>query len=90
MVVFRKNDDITESFDEIFGMEDQDAAEALVSSVGATFAPPGGDASGLYDLTESGEYVVVCFMPVGSTPDAEESDGPPHFTQGMMAQFSVS
>ena len=90
MVVFRKNDDTAESFDEIFALEDQDAAQALVSEAGATFAPPGGSSSGLFDVSEPGEYVAVCFIPVGTTPEAEEGSGPPHFTQGMKAEFTVT
>lgn len=90
MVVFRKGDDTTESFEEIFAME-EDAAMALVAEVGGTFAPPGESAGGLFDMSEPGEYVAVCFIPVGSTPEAgEEVDGPPHFTQGMLSEFTVS
>jgi hypothetical protein len=44
-----------------------------------------------------GRYGPVCFFPVGSTPEAlaaaEESsqdiEAPPHFTQGMLAEFTV-
>ena len=89
MVVFRKNDDTTQSFDEIFAIEDQAEAEALVTEAGGAFAAPGASSSGLFDLSEPGEYVAVCFIPVGSTPEAEESSGPPHFTQGMKAEFTV-
>lgn len=91
MVVFRKNDTTTETFDEIFALEDQAAAEELVTPVGGTFVMPGAQSTGLFDVSEAGDYVAVCFIPVGSTPDAgEESDGPPHFTQGMKAEFTVS
>jgi hypothetical protein len=90
IIVFRKNDDTTESFDEILEMEDEGAIESLVEQRGATFAPPGGESSGLFEL-DAGEYIAICFIPVGSTPDAEsESEGPPHFTQGMKAEFTVS
>lgn len=89
MVVFRKNDDTTESFDDIFANEDQAAAEALVTEAGATFAVPGQTASGLFTLEEPGEYVAVCFIPVGTTPESDEASGPPHFSQGMKAEFSV-
>lgn len=90
MVVFRKGDDTTESFEEIFAME-EDAAMALVAEIGGTFAPPGQSAGGLFDMSEPGEYVAVCFIPVGSTPEAgEEVDGPPHLTQGMISEFTVS
>jgi plastocyanin len=90
MVVFRKNDDAAESFDDIFALEDQSEAEALMTQQGATFAPPGGTASGLFTLEEPGDYVAVCFIPVGTTPEVEEGSGPPHFTQGMKVEFTVS
>ena len=55
-------------------------------------------------LTEPGRYVIMCAIPVGADPDeylaaaaeAAESGqppqvagGPPHFTQGMVAELSV-
>jgi hypothetical protein len=90
MIVLRKGDDTTESFEEILAL-DEEAAMALVQEIGATFAPPGGESGGLFDMSEPGEYAAICFIPVGSTPDAEsESEGPPHFTQGMVAEFTVS
>ena len=41
---------------------------------------------------EPGEYVAACFIPVGTTPESGEEggSGPPHFTQGMKAEFTVS
>jgi hypothetical protein len=40
---------------------------------------------------------MVCFIPVGSTPEADKAaqdagrdvEGPPHFTRGMKAEFTV-
>lgn len=40
---------------------------------------------------------MVCFIPVGTTPEAEkaaeesgkEIEGPPHFTRGMKGEFTV-
>lgn len=91
IVVFRKNDDTTESWDELFAMEDESAVEELVTQKGAAFAAPGSSAAGLISLEEEGDYIAVCFIPVGSTPDAEgEPEGPPHFTQGMKVEFSVA
>lgn len=90
-VVLRKNDGVTESFDEIFAMEDESASEELLTFLGVTFAMPGQSAPGLYDLTAPGEYIAVCFLPVGSTPDAgDDLEGPPHFTQGMSVEFTVT
>lgn len=88
MIVFRKNDGVTMSFDELLAL-DQEEAQKNVSNVVANFAPPGGADYGVAELTP-GQYVMVCFVSVGSTPDNEEADGPPHFTQGMKAEFTVT
>jgi uncharacterized cupredoxin-like copper-binding protein len=89
MVVFRKNDDAGKSFDEIFGMDEADA-QKLLTTKGATFAAPGESSTALLDLSEPGDYIALCFIPVGSTPDHPEAAGPPHFTKGMKMPFTVS
>ena len=88
-IVFRKNEGVTESFPEIFELEEEAASE-LVTEVGAAFAAPGESFSTLLDVAEPGEYAAVCFVPLGSTPEVEEGDGPPHVSQGMLAEFTVS
>ena len=81
MVVFKKNDpDLT--VEELMEMPEEEA-ETKITFAGAAFAEPGGEAATLLEL-EAGEYTMVCFVPVGG---AEE--GPPHFTEGMVAEFSV-
>ena len=86
-----------EEIDAIFG----EAPPALVSVAG-----PGEDGMpvvGDGTITEPGRYVVACFSPVGADPaavaDAMQStgteapdlgDGPPHFTQGMWAELTVT
>ena len=50
---------------------------------GGAFAPPGATAGSFLDLA-AGDYLAVCFIPVGGG-----EDGPPHFTEGMFAEFSV-
>ena len=87
-VVFRKADGVEQSFDDIFELGEEES-EGLLEEKGGTFAEPGSDAPGLFSVEETGDYVAVCFIPVGSTPDNEEADGPPHFTRGMKVEFSV-
>ena len=91
MVVLRKNDDTKESFDELF-LLDQSEAEKKVTAMGGSFAFPGKKDVRLADL-EPGEYAVVCFIPVGLTPEKaqaeEEPEGPPHVARGMKATFTV-
>ncbi len=91
LLIFRRNDDASsQSFDDILGM-DEGEAEALLTMRGVTFAAPGASATGLYDLTEPGDYIAICFIPVGSTPEAmATASGPPHFTVGMTHEFTVT
>lgn len=68
--------------------------------------PGGGEqitAVGDGTLTEAGRYLVACFIPTGADPQAyleaaqasegeppQVEGGPPHFTQGMHAELTVT
>ena len=80
MVVFKKNDPEM-SVEELLEMPEEEA-QSKITFAGAAFAMPGEEAATLLEL-EAGEYTMVCFVPVGG------EDGPPHFTEGMLAEFSV-
>jgi hypothetical protein len=82
MIVFSKADGVDLTFDEILALP-EDEAETKIQFTAAAFAPPGESGASLATL-EPGDYVMVCFIPVGG---AEE--GPPHFTQGMKQEFTV-
>lgn len=89
LIVLRKKDGVTDSFQDILAKGEEEAEELVDISFGA-FGPPGSTSSAAFDMSEAGEYAAVCFIPVGSTPDAgEEVDGPPHFTEGMITEFTV-
>lgn len=92
LIIFKKNDGVTESFDEILKL-DQAEAETKVEQVASGFAAPGEDDYAVADL-KAGEYVVVCFVPVGTTSQAPPPENappaPPHFTKGMKAEFKVA
>jgi len=88
MVVIRKNDDTTESFDELLALP-QDEAEKKTTVAGSVFAPPGQDDYAVADL-KAGEYIALCFIPEGSKDENTEGQGPPHFTKGMRMEFSVA
>jgi uncharacterized cupredoxin-like copper-binding protein len=92
LIVMRKNDDTTESAEEIVEMmaDGPDAASDLVTEVGGAFAQPGGRSSSLMDLDEPGDYLAVCFIPVGSTDFDTEGEGPSHAEEGMWTEFTVS
>lgn len=89
LVVIRKNDDTTESWDELLAMPQEQAMQKTTFAAG-TFATQGEeDVYAVADL-QAGEYIAVCFVPVGATSEEAPADGPPHFTQGMRSEFTVS
>lgn len=92
IALFKKAEGETRSAEEI--MNDPAAEEEGPGEfAGVSFAPPGVTSIGLTELTP-GEYIAVCFIPTGSGEIDEEqaeegAGGPPHFTQGMLAEFTV-
>jgi hypothetical protein len=82
MVLLRKNDGVNLSFDELLKLP-QDQAETKTTYAASAMAPPGGDNSALVNL-KPGSYAMVCFLPIGGKEGA-----PPHFTQGMVHEFTV-
>lgn len=107
LVALRLPDGEGRSLSELVALPEEEL-EALFTGEPATvlLAPPGGaqiDAVGDGTLTESGRYVLVCFIPTGADPQAylaaaqaatdgppQVEGGPPHFTQGMYAEVTVS
>jgi hypothetical protein len=82
VIVFRKADGVTQSIEEILNLPEEES-ESLIVFKGAAFAEPGQEGGTLTDL-DPGAYGLVCFIPVGGG-----EDGPPHFTEGMFAEFTV-
>ncbi len=82
MVVFKKNDP-SQSTEELFELPEEEAM-AAITFAGFAFASPGDSSSSLISFDEPGDYTMVCFIPVGGG-----EEGPPHFTQGMVAEFTV-
>jgi hypothetical protein len=93
MALIRFNDDTTETIEELFELPEEEAFSKITMH-GASFGAPG-DSDTLFVDLEPGRYVIVCFLPVGATPDNMEAlesgelEGPPHFTQGMVEEFTV-
>jgi hypothetical protein len=70
---------------------EKDFAKLMQPVRGGGFAFPGQSDLALIDLKQSGKYVALCFIPVGTTPDAADGgSGPPHFHEGMAAEFTVT
>jgi hypothetical protein len=88
MVAFRINDGVAESVDEIFAGPEEEIF-GKIAPVNAAFAPPGGSDTGSWNLETPGDYAVICFISVGSVGEAE-GDGPPHFVEGMVQEFTVT
>lgn len=89
MVLLRKNDDTTETWTELIAMPEEEAL-ALVTFAGAAFLPaPGSAALTAVELTP-GDYAAICFIPIGThMTEGVEGSGPPHFTGGMIHEFTV-
>jgi hypothetical protein len=96
MVIYRRNDDIKETFDQLLAMPQEEAEQRVTFVVQDDAQPQEDGAHAVADL-KGGEYAMICFIPVGSTPEAEraaqearqEIQGPPHFIRGMKSEFTV-
>jgi len=82
MVVFRKADGVDLTWQEILELGEEGSQDKMAFKAVA-FAGPGEGGSTLATL-DAGEYAMICFLPVGGA-----EDGPPHFTQGMLHEFTV-
>lgn len=92
MVVFRIGDGVTESVGELLDLPDEEVGQKI-QFVGAAFAEPGSSDVGFVELS-AGNYAIVCTVPVGATTtealeSGELGESPPHFSQGMVAEFNV-
>jgi hypothetical protein len=85
LVVVRKAEGVTQSWDEILAAGE---GSGLYEDVTSGFAPPGATGYAVADLAP-GEYMALCPIPTGTTAEAEGS-GPPHFVHGMTQEFTVA
>ena len=65
MVIVRKNDDVTETFQELLALPEEEAF-AKIGFAGQTFAEPGQTGPDIVTATEPGDYLMVCFVPQGT------------------------
>lgn len=99
IVVVRKGEGVTQSWEELLALPDEQSGE-LVSFAGVAFAEPGQTAPEMVTASEPGEYLAICFIPQGTTelpsidPNASEppdlGTGAPHFTLGMQTEFTIT
>ncbi len=85
---FKINDGVTETLDEIFELPEGEIF-TKITPVNAAFAAPGESDTASWNLTSPGDYVSVCFIPQGSVGETEGT-GAPHFTHGMVHEFTVA
>lgn len=82
MAVVKKKAGVDLSWDEILALPDNEG-EDKTEFKGETEAEPGKSSKALVNL-DPGSYAMICFISVGG-----KDDGPPHFTQGMVQEFTV-
>jgi uncharacterized cupredoxin-like copper-binding protein len=80
MVIVRLKDGVS-SVDQVLALP-EDEAMTKVEMVGQAQAAPGEKSEKLTVNLAAGRYGVLCFIPTGN-------GGPPHFEQGMKAEFTV-
>jgi uncharacterized cupredoxin-like copper-binding protein len=83
MAIVRKKDGVNLTWDELLALP-EDQGQDKTEFKGAIEAEPGKSSKGLTEL-DPGSYAMICFITVGG-----EDDGPPHFTQGMVQEFTVT
>ena len=101
VVIMRINDDVTQSVQEILELPEEESAEMATEQAFA-FAFPGAVGETVTDFTP-GRYVALCFLPENADPEfiaqmagPESTEpeganfGPPHFTLGMIHEFTVA
>ncbi|WP_116452842.1 hypothetical protein [Blastococcus litoris] len=82
----RINDDVTMPVEEVLAQPEEQVF-SMIQLAGVTFAMPG-ESETTFLRMEPGRYGAACFIPQGTTHD-HEGEGPPHFTLGMFAEFTV-
>jgi plastocyanin len=99
IVVVKKNEGVTQSWEELLALPEDQSGE-LVTFAGVAFAEPGQTAADMVTASEPGEYMGICFIPAGTTelpsldPNAsgppDLGTGAPHFTLGMLTEFTIT
>ena len=94
LAIVMKRTGVTRSFDEILAIDDPAEQQRFATYVGGVEpVEPGSKGFTVVDL-RPGEYLVACFLAVGSTPGPFEAGtdiaGAPHVSRGMKGEFRVS
>jgi plastocyanin len=99
IVAVRRNEGVTITLEELLEKPEAEL-EQFVTFLGGVQAGPGETAEQTITLDQPGDYIFLCFIPVGTTelpssapgesPAASLPPGPPHVVQGMVAEFTVT
>ena len=81
MVVVGLNDG-SGSIQEVLRLPEQEAM-AKLKVMGRSFAEPGQEGPKVTAQLKAGRYALMCFLPTAGS-------GPPHFTRGMVREFTVA
>jgi hypothetical protein len=83
-------DDADITLDELLALSQEEAQQYLDPEVPPVFAfAPPGETSGISADLVPGDYVYACFIPTGTTMEAE-GQGAPHFVEGMAGELTVT
>ncbi len=88
MFTFKINDGVTETVAELLELPEEEVM-TKITPVNSVWAMPDGSDTASWNLATPGKYASICFVSQGSVGEAE-GDGPPHFTLGMIHEFTVS
>lgn len=89
----KRKEGTTKPVDQLLALP-EDQVDEKVEFLSGGFAMPDASGAALLDLS-AGDYIAVCFIPVGTTAETMASlDGPPadampHAMQGMTGEFTV-
>jgi hypothetical protein len=88
MVVFRVNDGVTDTLEELIAMPEEEVV-TKTTMIAQTGAVPGEAEYTIAELT-AGRYAMLCFVPEGTHTEEMEGTGQPHFMRGMVFEFNVA
>lgn len=93
IAIVRRNDGVTEPFEELLALPEEEAMEK-VTFMGGAFASETGSKALLVNDFEPGDYIAICFVPSGTIASGDgemtEGTGDPHFVHGMQQEFTVT
>jgi hypothetical protein len=85
--IARINDDVTEPVEQLLSLPEEEIFSKLELK-GVTFTAPGESETSFLRMDE-GRYGAACFIPQGTTHMESMGNGAPHFTLGMVAEFTA-